>query len=79
MKRKLAHIGSSLNVSSGVSLDAKSLEALLLRTEETKRKQHKLGGVELHDASDRSDMRNINKDSLSLIQQPPPSSTDHSA
>lgn len=49
----MAHVGSSLNVRSRVSLDTKSLEALLLRTEETKRKQHKLGGVELHDASDR--------------------------
>lgn len=49
----MAHVGSSLDVRSRVSLDTKSLEALLLRTEETKRKQHKLGGVELHDVSDR--------------------------
>lgn len=47
MWKKVAYVGRGLNVSSRISLDTKRLETLLLRTEETKGKQYKLGRVEL--------------------------------
>lgn len=53
----MAYVGRGLDVGSRVSLDTKRLETLLLRTEETKGKQYKLGRIELHGMSDRSDTR----------------------